>query len=761
MEGRDNPRTPPADRDAGETRTATPNRLQQLEQEEHTLWRRLPLFLCLIAVALIGHSWNSLRELPQRAFEELLAVPAAIFVLILLLAVYAWRKRSEIAQLRSFVQGVQTQLAAPASEEQVERLLEVISRSQQGYRDLIDSLDDIMFSVALDGEIRAANRSLAEAVGRPFGEIVGRSLEDLIEEPSRAELERGLERLKNRGQWTGVVRVRLRHSGSLRFMNCVIHTVLRDGEVRAISVLGRDVTREREAEARFAELFETLQEGVYFTTPEGKILDANPALVRMLGYESKEELLQVNVQDLYLHSEERPALLSELERHVALREREITLRRKDGTPVICQDTSTAIRDAYGRVIRYQGTLADITHRREMEKSLHEEKEFARRLVDSFPDLVVVLDREGRYTYVSPRIKDILGFQPEELLQKNLGDRTHEDDRPVMTALFSDLISGRRSAGSIDYRTLHKDGSWRILRATASALTSSAGQITGVIASARDLTDVRRLEQQVIQSEKLAAMGQMIAGVAHELNNPMTAILGISDLLRERTGDEPTRRQLELVQRQARRAAEIVQNLLTFARPPAPRRSRLNLAELVPHTLQLHEYSLRVNNIKLDFSPERDIPADMPPVVGDANQLMQVFLNLLVNAEQAIREVRDNGTISVRMGYDLDPRDSAIEPSVWVSITDDGPGIPAEILPKVFDPFFTTKRPGRGTGLGLSICMAILREHGGSIEARSPEGGGACFRVALPVRFTEPRTRIRAEGGASAAAPAAVSGEAEK
>jgi two-component system NtrC family sensor kinase len=349
-----------------------------------------------------------------------------------------------------------------------------------------------------------------------------------------------------------------------------------------------------------------------------------------------------------------------------------------------------------------------------------------------PDLVVVLDRQGRYTYVSPRITEVLGFTAEELLNQSLGDRTHEDDKAAMRELHRELIAGRRNFASLEYRTLHKDGTWRTLRAAACPLCDASGNITGVIASARDITELQQMEQQIIQSEKLVAMGQMIAGVAHELNNPLTAILGINDLLRERAVDEVTRRQLELVQRQARRAAEIVQNLLTFARPPAPHRARLNLAELVLHTLQLHEYSLNLNNVKVDFDVQKHVPPNLPQIVGDQNQLMQVFLNLIVNAEQAIREVRDHGTIRVRIGHTLSENNPSGEELVWVTIQDDGPGIRPDILPKIFDPFFTTKRPGRGTGLGLSICMAILREHGGSIEAQSTESG-ALFTVTLPVR----------------------------
>lgn len=259
-----------------------------------------------------------------------------------------------------------------------------------------------------------------------------------------------------------------------------------------------------------------------------------------------------------------------------------------------------------------------------------------------------------------------------------------------------------------------------MRASASQLVDAEGTITGVIISVREITLQRRLEQQVVQSERLAAMGAMIGGVAHELNNPLTSILGVSELLQDTETNETSRKQLVMLQQQARRAAEIVQNLTYFARPPAPGKSRINLAEVVERTLNLHAYSLRKNNITVDFLRDTGLPY----ALGDPHQLMQVFLNLILNAEQAIREARDRGTLRIRMGKSGN--------SVWVSFQDDGPGIPQENLASIFDPFYTTKRPGRGTGLGLSICKSVLKEHNGSIEAANAPDGGAIFTVALPL-----------------------------
>jgi PAS domain S-box-containing protein len=713
------------------------------ERREHELWRLSMLLVIMLALALGAVFWERLQDLE----EHLPLLPLGGVIVILIVVFLVANKKREVDRMRAAVQVMQTARAGSRSEtggdETSRELLQIVSRSQRGYRDLIDSFDDSVLAVALDGEVLAANRRFAESVGLAFPQIIGHRLYEFFSEPEPADAARGLGRFLERRHWAGVVRVKLKVSGGVMFFDCVLHAILRDGEVIGASVLARDVTQERESEARFAELFETLQEGIYFTTPDGRFLDANPALVRMLGYSSKEELLKISVPEIYLNPAQRDELREEIETQGRLRNREITLRRKDGSGILCVDNCTIVRDASGEIARFQGTLVDITGQREMEKNLHREQEFARRLIESFPDVIVVLDAEGRLTFISPRVREISGYSPEELVGGSIGVHTAAEDRPALLEMYQSLISGAQASAAVQYRTQHKDGSWRLVRGIACPLKDANGVNTGVVAALRDVTEMNRLEQQVMQSEKLAAMGQMIAGVAHELNNPLTAILAVSELLRDRAGDAGDKRQLDLLHQQARRAADIVQDLLSFSRPPAPQRGRVRLDDAIRRALHLHEYSLRRNNISVDLLPEPGIP----DVVGDASQLIQVFLNLVINAEQAIREVREQGSIRVRLGCG-----TGSSPRVWASFQDDGPGIPPDILPKIFDPFFTTKRPGRGTGLGLSICMAIIREHGGDIQALPAPGGGTVFTVLLP---SAPLLDQAAPGAAAVVAPSVV------
>jgi PAS domain S-box-containing protein len=683
------------------------------DREESQLWRWVLWFMIFLAVALAALLWERLENIPF----SLRAIPIGVLALSVLFAMYAYGRRREVGELKGILRGLQDRVGAAPSEEQLDQLSQVIMRSQRNFKELIDSFDDPACAVSLDGTLRTVNRRVTELTGLTYSDLVGRRIYDLVEEPTREEVERGLGRFVDKKRWAGTVRIRLKGSSRPLYFDCVLNGIVKGEEVVGASLLGRDITEQREKELRFTELFETLQEGVYFSTPEGQLLDANPALVSMLGYTEKRDLLAVDPSALNFDPG-KPVLGRAADDRGGLRTREVKLRRKDGKAATFLDSSRAVWDTSGNIIRYQGTLVDITEKRTMEQQLAQQEEFRRRLLESFPDLILVVDLEERYTFVSSRSRDLLGYRPEDMLGKKISDL--EDHSPDLATLYHTVVSGKQAFAATEYGARHRDGSWRTMRAAGSQLADGEGKISAVIISVRDITIERKLEQQVVQSERLAAMGAMIGGVAHELNNPLTSILGVSELLQDSETNETARKQLAMLQQQARRAADIVQNLTYFSRPPAPGKSRINLTEVVERTLNLHAYSLRKNSIAVDFLKE----AGVPYALGDPHQLMQVFLNLIVNAEQAIREVRDKGTLRIRLGR--------TDNSVWVSFHDDGPGIPKENLPSIFDPFYTTKRPGRGTGLGLSICKSVMKEHNGSVEAANAPDGGAVFTVALPV-----------------------------
>src|SRR6184192_1889770 len=716
----------------------------RFEKRQNELWRLTFLILFLLVLAYAWTSWSTIRTLALR-FE---ALPIGLVLLVVLFTAYLRKKTGEISELRGLLRGLEERDAEPPSDKQLDQLFDIVSRSQQGYRDLIDSFDDILMAVSIDGRIRAVNSMFCDLVETPFQEIIGRPLAEFVQPGTEQEenlARRAMAGFEERRHWTGVVQVRLKNQSSPFYFDCVAHAMLRGDTVSGITILARDVSALRRNETRFTELFETLREGIYITTPEGRILDANPALVRMLGYESKEDLLKRQVSEILVDPAERKVLQQQVETQPTVQGREITLLRKDGSSIVFMNSATAVRDAGGKVVRYQGAVMDITERREMEHRLHQQQEFARRLVDNFPDLILVLDADSHYTFISPRCRELLGYSLEEAQYMEFGGRTHPEDLPAALSIYKDILAGKQTFASMELRVRHKQGDWRRILFNFSPLSDESGNIEGVVLSGRDVTDIKRLEEQLIQAEKLAAMGQMLAGVAHELNNPLTAVLGVTELLRERApADESFKRQLDLTHRQARRAARIVQNLLEFSRPASPLKKLLDANNLVERTLQLHEHSLRRNNIEVDFRPDTTLPG----IIGDANQLIQVFLNLVTNAEQAIREVRDAGRLQIRP--------TRTGNRISIAFQDDGVGIRPEALPRLFDPFYTTKRPGGGTGLGLSICMSIIREHGGIIEAEALPAGGSAFTVFLPAapsEQAEPPAPSEAGVSSASAAPA--------
>jgi len=604
-----------------------------------------------------------------------------------------------------------------------EALFDIVARSQRGFRALIDSFDWITFNVSLDGKIRVINRKFTEVAGLPFREIVDHSISEFVVEPSREEMSDALPALLEKRSWSGIVRVRWRGSEEIHFYDCTLYAAV--DEARAVSVTGvaRDITSQQTAEWRFKELFETLHEGVYFASPDGELLDVNPAAVRMLGYETKEELLIPPASRHFETPADHQTLISDLQRCGFVRDRRLTLRRKDGSLLHARNSSVAIRDASGQFVRFQGSLVDITERELMQERLREEQEFVRRLVACFPDIITVLDTSGRYTFVSPRVREVLGYTPEEFIGLHLQDRPHPEDRSSLLEFFKRLTSGEMSVGTIEYRTAHKEGRWRTIRAHASPLTNAERKIIGIVASARDVTESLRLEEQLLQSEKLAAVGQMVSGVAHELNNPLTAILGVSDLLRERATDDASRRQTDIIHKQARKAADLVQGLLMFSRPSKPHSQSIRVTDLIARALELRKTELQARHITVHV----EASADLPPVDANPNHMVQVFVNILANAEQAIASARDYGQIVVCVARANGKQE--------ILFDDDGPGIAPEIRSKIFDPFFTTHRSTGSSGLGLTIALVIVKDHGGTIEAQTSPSGGARLRILLPVAET--------------------------
>src|SRR5580698_11529880 len=262
----------------------------KLDREESQLWRWILLFMVLLAAGFAALAWERLETLPYHLG------PMALGVLLLsvLLAVYAYGRRREVTELKTLLHGLQEHVGAAPSEEQLDQLSQVIMRSQRSFKELIDSFEDVACAVSLDGTLRTVNKSVTALTGVNYSDLVGHKVYEFMEEPKREDVERGMGRFLEKKHWAGTVRLRLKGDVRPRYIEAVLNGIFKGDEVVGVSVLGRDITEQREKELRFTELFETLQEGVYFSSPDGKLLDVNPALVGMLGYTKKEELLAVD-----------------------------------------------------------------------------------------------------------------------------------------------------------------------------------------------------------------------------------------------------------------------------------------------------------------------------------------------------------------------------------------------------------------------------------------------------------------------------------
>jgi two-component system NtrC family sensor kinase len=362
-------------------------------------------------------------------------------------------------------------------------------------------------------------------------------------------------------------------------------------------------------------------------------------------------------------------------------------------------------------------------RRAREVAAQSDERYAR-LVEAAFDAIFTVDHEGRITSANHSLEHACGKSREALLGTPAVELVDARDRHVALQAFNDAMSGVPQRAQVRYTD------WSGATATCSlTLTplSEGGRIAGSICIVRDVTEELRITEQLLQQEKLAAVGELVSGVAHELNNPLASVMAFAQLLlTEPEGERTNREALEAIHQEAKRAAKIVANLLTFARQHQPERAPTDLNRVVEDTLELRRYSLRSAQVSIVVRLD---PA-MPPTMADAFQLQQVVLNLLANAEHALSSWTGERVITLSTCSDGD--------LLKISVADTGPGIAPDHLSRVFNPFFTTKPVGEGTGLGLSISDGIVREHGGRIRVESKPGTGAAFVVELP-RTAPPAT----------------------
>ncbi len=492
-----------------------------------------------------------------------------------------------------------------------------------------------------------------------------------------------------------------------------------EGERHEVIHVLKDITDRREAERRYRELFDNIQEGLFFTSPDGRFIDVNDALVRMLGYDSRDELLHADIPTrIYFSAEQRQALFNRVESQGAVRNHHETLRRKDGSPIHVLLNMFAVRDMDGNCVQLRGLMLDITELKNFQSELQRERDFSSKILNNTQSLILVADTAGLISYANRRWYEAGGYERDQLIGQPLAKLIASSRRTAIHEALHATLAGQQ-VDNLELPVMRADGRTGQVSVNLSPMRDESGQVTSIVVVMSDITDTAMLQAKLLHTEKMAAVGQLVSGVAHEVNNPLTAILGFADLLMENP-ELPAwaRKDLRIILQEAQRTKQIVQNLLSFARQMPPQRESLELNSILTRTIQLRSYDFSSHGVQV----MENLEADLAPVIGDALQLQQVFLNILNNAYDAVRETGRPARIDVRT--------CRAGGSVEVTFRDNGVGISHP--ERIFDPFFTTKEVGKGTGLGLSICYGIVREHGGEISCYNNEDGmGATFKVRLP------------------------------
>jgi len=593
------------------------------------------------------------------------------------------------------------------------RLFTRMHHANRHWMEIFDAITDFIVVHDEAHNILRVNRPLAEFIGVQPQELVGLSMRALLaissqmpahscpfcrsDNPANEYVHRVLER-------TYLVSTSRIHGAST-------------GSPQTIHVL-KDISDRQEAERRYRELFDNVQEGLFFTTPVGRFIEVNDAMVRMLGYRTREELLQVDIpSQLYFDPRERERMTEIMREQGAVRNHEQTLRRKDGSPVHVLINSFAVADAHGKVVQYRGLMLDITGLKNFQAELQRERDFSGKILNNTQSLILVVDTAGLISYANRRWYEA-GYEERQLLGRPLVDLVPQPRRQNLSDAVNATVEGQQ-VDNLDLQVMRGDGRFGQFSVNLSPMRDEQGAVSSIVVVMTDITDSAILQAKLIHAEKMVAVGQLVAGVAHEVNNPLTAILGFADLLMEAPDvSERARKDVRVILQEAQRTKQIVQNLLSFARQMPPQRKPVDLNAILRRTVQLRSYDFNSHGVGVvEFLDE-----SLPLVIGDSQQLQQVFLNILNNAYDAVRDSGHPARIEIMT--------ASIGSHVEVSFRDNGSGI--SFPERIFDPFFTTKEVGKGTGLGLSICYGIIREHGGEILGHNnAEGGGATFIVRLP------------------------------
>jgi two-component system NtrC family sensor kinase len=509
----------------------------------------------------------------------------------------------------------------------------------------------------------------------------------------------------------------------------------------------RDITARKQQEQKlhasqedFKNLFEHMATGVFISSKEGKFLNANQALLDMLGYQSKEEFLNIDLpQDLYVRPEDRDTFKEMMERDGRVIDYEVEFKRQDGSTLPILLTGHARYDQQGNIIGYEGLNVDLTQRKLMEKELREAYDFMNKIVQSSPDSITATDMKGNILIWNQAAEETLGYKAGDVIGKMNIRKIYPEGvaRKVMQMLRSDEYGGVGRLSTYPMVYVRHDGEVVEGNLSAAIIFDAKGKEIASVGSFVDLRDrlemeraLRYTQEQLLQSEKLAAMGRLTSQIAHELNNPLYGIMNTLELLKTEISPENRRRKiLEMALSETVRLSDLLRKMLSFSKPDQEERHPVEINSVLDEILLLHEKQLKENDINTKYR----LAEGLGLVKASKNQLRQVFLNMIANARDAMT---NGGTLTVTTGPDGD--------NVLIDITDTGSGIREEHIDKIFDSFFTTKGEVKGVGLGLSVCYGFIQDHGGDIEVKSQEEVGTTFTITLPVYNSDTSIKVETE-----------------
>jgi nitrogen fixation negative regulator NifL len=685
-------------------------------EPSHADWilTALPLILAAIASIFVASGWQTLAfTLPAAAISALLA------------------RRRLITPMRAMQRQVVEAKATVAA--------------------MADAALDSVITTDERGIVVEFNRPAETTFGHRRRDVLGRQIGEVIVPPElRAAHDAGMQRYVATGEGHVIgrrVEVTGLHASGRTFPVELAISEVRLPQRRLFTAYLRDITGRQardQQNALFAMALDQSADSVEITGPDHRLIYVNAAFEQLTGY-SRAEALGKTPAEVLRSDHHAPAFFQEIESTIARGEvwhGRIVSRHKSGRKVFQDMSVSPLRDDEGHLTNFVAIKRDVADQERMEQALLASEQRSRALTETHPVPLMIVDLEkAEVIYASPAFHGLMGYPPGSLP----GRSTHRffvepSDRTT-------LIETLRSRGALDmHEVRHKRANGEVFWA---GVTSRLTEFEGVGAAVVALTDLTErkaaaaeIEQQreaLHQQEKLSALGSLLAGVAHELNNPLSVVVGHAALLRESTADEKSKERAERIHAAAGRCARIVKTFLAMARQKPQSFGPVDVNAMIEGALDIAAYTLRTTDVRL----ERHLASGLLQVWGDSDQLHQVIVNLVINAQQALEQCTAPRHLRVETA-------TGAGGEVRIEIEDNGPGMPDEIRKRIFEPFYTTKT--EGSGIGLAICLGIVEAHGGRIEVATRPSQGTLVTIHLPGHAAEaadhPATTMPAPGEAA-------------